>query len=86
MIARDPAKPLRGDLVHIAENQAQYKTLPARVAEDGDVFCVFDFTPEERALIAEGQPLHIRILTFGYALEPFSLAVEGSKEYEDFYE
>jgi hypothetical protein len=86
MTPLDPEKPEDAALIRIAEAQPEYNTLPARVTEDGEVYTVWTFSDEEKAAIAEGKPLHLRVLTFGYALQPVGMAIEGTRDYESFYE
>jgi len=86
MRAIDPEKPYGSDLRKIAENQPQYNTLPARLTEDGEIYTCWEFSADERKLIAEGKPLHLRILTFKGPLQPFAMAIEGTPEFDVFYE
>jgi hypothetical protein len=86
MTPLDPKKPFGADLIKFAATQPEYNTLLARVTEDGEVYTMWEFSDEEKAAIAEGKPLHLRVLTFGYALQPVGMAIEGTRDYESFYE
>jgi len=52
------------------KGQEEYIPLPAHRTEDGTVTTEWEFTPEERAAIANGANLRISQLTFNKALQP----------------
>jgi hypothetical protein len=86
MLPRDPEKPYGADLVRIAENQPEFLTLPARYTRDGEVYTMWEFTDAEKEAIANGARLHIRVLTFGRLFQPIGLAIEGTPDFDVFYE
>lgn len=66
-----------GRPVVFAENQPEYFPLPARVTEDGQVRTRWQFTLDERRAIADGACLELTLHTFGNALQPVHLEIEG---------
>ena len=86
MIPIRPELPEDSQLFVIAEHQPEYYPLPVRMTEDGELYTVWQFTAEEKDLIADGKPLHLRILTFGAGMQPIALVIEGSPEWDNFYD
>lgn len=66
-----------GAVVNVAANQEEYQTLPSRIDAQGAVTTLWEFTPEERAAIADGKNLYFELLTFNRGLQPMMPWVEG---------
>lgn len=75
----NPASPvvigLEEHEVVVAKNSAVYLPLPALVFNNGMVMSRWEFTQEERAAIAAGADLFVKVLTFGDRLQPMKFAV-----------
>ena len=56
--------------VMFAAGQPQYRPLPALRSWGGDVWTEWEFTPEERAVIAAGGRVRLHIKTFNDPLQP----------------
>ena len=67
-----------GRLVEFAKDQPEYQPLVARL-NGYDVFTFWEFSDEERAAVAAGKNLCLRIMTFGQTLQPVFLAVEDTE-------
>ncbi len=74
-------KPIEFDGVnaHIAKDQTEYLTLPARVSKDGRVTSCWEFSPLERVAISSGKNLYLDTLTFNKPLQPFRLYIFESR-------
>lgn len=69
-----------GELVAIAEDQPQFATLVARIAQTQDgrqVLTRWQFSDEERKAIAAGADLLLGVLTDGNPLQPLALSIAG---------
>ncbi len=67
-----------GQNVVFAKDQPEYIPLPAFRDEKGNITTVWEFTPEERALIARGENLNINVMTFNQALQPLRPYIEDT--------
>jgi hypothetical protein len=79
---RPVAPRIGGEEIMLAEEQTEYRTLPATPVAIGDQLglCTrWTFTPEERAQIAAGEDLFLVILTFGQPLQPLDPRVGWSR-------
>ena len=70
-------KPIKfeGQNVVFAEDQPEFEPLPAKKDADGTVTTCWEFTPEEREIIANGGNLYLSQLTFNHPLQPLSPSV-----------
>lgn len=59
----------------IAKDQPEYQPLPALVTDVGQVTTRWEFTQEERDLIAAGGDVFLSMQTYGHSLQPVMLAV-----------
>lgn len=75
-------KGYEGYEILLAENQKQYVPIPTIVAEGDDKRFIsrWEFTQDERDLIAKGGTLVFQQLTFGYDFQPVCFQVEGPPE------
>lgn len=66
--------------VTFAADQPQYNPLPAVIDSDGVVHTRWQLTEDERRAILDGACITLSIMTFGQALQPVLLAIEGVGE------
>lgn len=71
----DPIK-FEGQNVTFAENQEEYRPLPAHRDPDGVVTTCWEFTPEELAELNKTGKLWIQQLTFKQALQPINMFLD----------
>ena len=67
--------------ITLAEEQHEYLPITAAVLEGPfgtEIVTRWVFTPEERAAIARGESLYLRILTFGKPLPPLAPTIGWS--------
>lgn len=72
--------------VTFAKDQPQYLPLPAILFPDGLAMSRWEFTDEERRLIAEGANLVFSQLTFKQPMQPIRLQVVAADADPDFME
>lgn len=78
MIPVDPGEAY-GELKVYGAGQPEYHPLVGRVYPGGHVLLTkWHLDEDERRAILDGADLFLHILTFGYALQPVSLWIEGS--------
>lgn len=70
-----------GRLVVYGADQPEYLPLPSRVTDDGlaAAFTLWELSFDERQAILDGARIGLQILTFGRAMQPVYLAVEGTE-------
>ena len=73
MIPVEPSLHEGADLIHIAEEQDEYTTLPASVDADGLVMTEWELTEEELMTLTCGGRIRLWIHTFGNPLQPVRL-------------
>ena len=64
-----------GHNVIMGEGQPDYEPLPAFKDNDGVITTLWEFTPEEREAIANGENLMIQVSTFNKPLQPVGLQI-----------
>lgn len=64
--------------IKIAENQAEYETLPARVYDDdiGEVISCWELSDEEVKQILKTKKIWVSMLTFRKGITPIMLMIE----------
>lgn len=67
-----------------AKDQPEYLNLPAAMVDpqQGQLYTKWEPTDEERRALAAGAAVELWVWTFGRALQPVALAVEGVREEE----
>jgi hypothetical protein len=81
-----PVIPGQEEFEHVlAKNQPQYQALPVLVTGDEErrMTSRWEFTDEERGLIASGGSLLVQQLTFGNLFQPLVLSVVQSEVKEN---
>lgn len=77
----NPASPvvpgLESHEVTYAKEQPEYLPLPSLRSPAGKVMTRWEFTPEERELIADGADLYLTLWTFNQPLQPVQLEVHA---------
>lgn len=69
-----------GTYLEIAKSQDEYNTLVARYDKaSGVITTLWELDDNEKRLIANGHPVHLEIMTFGHALQPLLIYVEGNE-------
>ena len=68
------------DVIVFAEHQPQYESLPAVLVEPGVVWTRWQLSEDERRAIMDGARIELWVWTFGKALQPVMLAVEGVQD------
>ena len=66
----------------LAENQPEYIPLPVVLVEGDDhrMYSRWEFSVEERGLIADGGSLLLSQMTFGHRFQPVSLQIVSKEE------
>lgn len=73
----EPGEWPEGRPVVFGADQPEYEGLPALVNRDGVVVTRWRLSAEERGAILDGACIELAVLTFGRALQPVSLRVQG---------
>lgn len=60
-----------------AAHQPQYEPLPSLNGPGGEVFARWRLSENERRAIMDGANVHLQIWTYGRALQPHMLTVQG---------
>ena len=78
MIPIDPGEDY-GELRVYGTGQLEYLPLPCRVDAERASVTKWQLSENERRAILDGAKVGLRILTFGYALQPVYLWIEGTE-------
>lgn len=76
----EPHQQPGGRRVVFAADQPQYDPLPAVIDSEGVIHTRWQLSADERRAVLDGSCLELMVWTFGQALQPVYLRIEGVEE------